>query len=606
MASYTYDRTLEEHKLRLGSMTYEQEQALYQKNMALWQYCQDFWAPAVELGEKSYDRLFGNFFSAAEKSEMALQDKVPIEIPEGMPKLQAMVGMMELSRKDGVIVAQGPEDAPSAEVANIILKTIERSTALKSQETDAFKAGIITGMPQVAFFDLPRDIMSGRVLDANVENWKAVYIDPNFRRQDLSDADFIIRVRLVSKDQAISIAPDRAEEIDGEFAHLPILGGGYGAAITSEDRPDIYEWRTNSANLYNRTGRVYLIERQHLIRTSTKLMVSPNATEAEYIPSSWSPERVQQWKAEHPDYEEVEMPVRVLWVTTCLASGLLLKHEPHWYQEGEYAAECYVPQFLNEKPVGWFQFANMNLKVGAIAKTEHIHSIRLATNGPVAIQEGTLANESDVTNELARPDGRIITKRGVSAGEAIQRIERNNSKQDWELLYNETMLTNDRLLVDRNVEGGAQSSQESAKVVQARVTQTLNKQAVYLQNLHQFILRNRRKILKMLPYVMTTEQVIRYVDEKNGTTVEVEVNKPTGYDWTGAATQIANNISAAEYDYVEAETDTSVTGRLNELVAFQEMMQAGAAVPPDLWPSFIACLPNSIAQKFSAEIAKKA
>lgn len=602
--NYSYDQNLKEETLVMGKMTWEEEQQLVNKNLAIWQYCQDFWRPAVELGERSYERLFGNFFSEAEKAEMKLQDKVPIEIAEGMPKLQAMVGLMELSKKDGVILPQDGVDAPPAEAVNIILKSIERQTSLKSMETDAFKAGIISGTPQLIFFDQPKDPLSDRTLDINLENWKAVYVDPNFRRQDLHDCDYVVRVRLANKEQCLAIAPERAKEIENEFSALPMLGNsGYGSSSTSEDRPEMFEWKAKASDLYIRTGRVYIIERQHLIRTKVNLMVSPDSEEAEVIPSTWEPERVQAWMQAHPTYQPIELPAKVLWVTTCTASGLLLNHLPHWYQEGEFACECYVPQFINEKPTGWFQFANANLKVGAIAKTEHIHSIRLATNGPVAIQHGTLENEQDVTYELTRPDGRIITKRGISAAEAIQPIQRNNAKQDWELLYTESMLTNDRLLVDRNVEGGAQSSQESAKVVQARVSQTLNKQAVYLQNFHQFLLRNRRKVLKMLSYVMTEPQVIRYIGD-DGQAQEVEVNQPE-MDWSGTATKIVNNLNGARYDYVEGETDTSVTGKMNELMAFQDLMQAGAAVPPELWPAFVASLPNAIAQNLAKKIQEQ-
>ena len=600
---------LREQDYVLGEMSYEQETALASKNIMIHEQDSRFWSPRLLKGKDLFGAVIGDkIFTDPEKAEYARQDKMLLTIPELIPKMNALEGMQIAGRRPGVIIAEGAEDAPDTSVASRILMNIQSQNQLSAELTGAFINAMITSYPTFIFYDIPTDWTKKKTLELYHEAWDAVLPDPNFRMVDLSDADRLTRVKAVTTERLIEMYPDREKAIRerikvGRFDSESYIGGN---AFTSDQRRTLFTQLANAYDAYARTGLIYVIERQHFVYKNATLWISPTSEQPEILPSTWSPEEVEKWKSVNPAYAPVQRKVRILWVTSCTSTGVLLANKEHWYQENEFAAEMFVPKMLDNMPYGIVEFLAGSVKMKNASRIEHLHSLRMVNDQVLKIKEGAVKNAQDLEAESGRVGGKIIIDKDHEM-EDVQHMEQRRENMGWADLSAAAQDDIDRLFMDRNIEGGVQSSQESGKVVGMRIQQNQMKQQPYLSSYNLFDLRVHRKALRMLPYVLTEPQILRYVDEKNQVG-QVELNQPEAFDWvTGAVTRIKNNLAGAKYDYRATHGDDSETGKQFELQQFSEVLQnVLPSVPPEDWPFLLSTIPNRLAQEFGRKLQEQA
>lgn len=591
----------------LGKSSPEEERKVVAWTMARYESWRSWWSSRIEEGKRLQDLVAGwNIFSADDLAQMQKERKVPIQIPELWPKFQAMLGMAMLGRKSPQMVAIGTEDSLGTAAAEIILSNETRKSRLPDAEERNIREGIVTGYPQVVFFDRA-DQTSQKRLEAVKASWASVVMDPMWKEEDLSDCSGIFWSKPVTKEMAIDRHPDRAKEIEQGFQGTE-NDFSEDMGFTSADRSRFFSAMRVADSEYEKTGRIQLIEYRTLLTKDASIWYNAEQDAYEQRPPEWDDNRWQAWLQENPGYSEIKRKVKILWLTSFLANGTLLENRPHWYQDGEYDCNVYVPQWHDEMPVGVLEFASANAYMAALVQTERVHSLRLANDQLTITTEGAFKNEKDVPSEISRPGGRLIKNRNIPMSEAIQFPPNRSMQNGWGELYAESQFANDRLTVSPNVEGGTQSSQESAKAFTARVQQSTTKAAPYLTSWQRHILRNRRTFWRMLQQTMTEHEILRYFQpDSENKTVEVEVNAPAEFDMLGQATRIMNRLDASDFDFVEAVGDNSVTGRENELNAFSVVMQqVMPAVPPENWVEVLKEIPNSICQKIADSVKKKA
>ncbi len=592
----------------IGQMSYEQEQNLAAKNLLLHESDSRFWAPRLTKGKDLFGSVIGDkIFSDAEKAEYARQDKMLLTIPELIPKMNALEGMQIAGRRPGVIIAEGAEDAPDTEVANRILMNIQSQNQLQGEMTGAFINGMITSYPTFIFFDRPTDWTKKKTLELYHEAWDAVLPDPTFRTYDLSDADRLTRVKAVGLERLIEMYPEREKVIRqriqaGRFNSDNFVGGN---AFTADQRRTLFTQLTNAYDVFARTGLIYIIERQHFVYQNATIWISPGSEQPELLPFEWTEEEVAKWKQVNPSYAPVQRKVRILWVTTCTSTNVLLENKAHWYQENEFAAEMFIPKMLDNMPYGIVEFLSGSVKMKNASRIEHLHSLRMVNDMVLKIKEGSVKNVQDLEAESGRVGGKIVIDKDHDMTD-VAYMEQRRENMGWADLSMAAQDDIDRLFMDRNIEGGVQSSQESGKVVGMRIQQNQMKQQPYLSSYNLFDLRVHRKALRMLPYVLTEPQILRYIDDKNQPG-QVELNQPVDFDWmTGAVTRIKNNLAGAKYDYRATHGDDSETGKQFELQQFSEVLQNVLPnVDPEFWPFLLASIPNRLAQEFGRKIQAK-
>lgn len=593
----------------LGKVNADQERQLSAYLLNTFESLRSFWSPRHTFGQQIIDAIGGKFFTTEMKAEMTAQRKVPIEIAEGWPKFSAMVGISILSMKSGGILPQGEEDAPDAEFMQVVSKVIDNETGMKTLRAFAVRDAYATGCPQFIILDRPVRNLDGKTMAAYFPSWRSGFLDPLCRDfEKLSDCRNVGFQHLFSKADLLRRYPHRKAQIEEAFAGVSSLGDVQGTGLTAEERSTYFAAVETGRTEVETLGRIHLIELFSLVAQTRTLWVSPNSDQPEDL-EGWDEQRVAQWRQANPEYQPIEMEVDVLWVSSVLMTGQVMENRPHWFQEGRYPLSCLVLQSHNDLPVTPLQYAMPNWKLQTIAKTEHIQSIRMATDGLTIVREGAIKNEEDLHWELTRPGGRVVAKRGFNPSDVLHRLPNQREQVAWADVYAEAQMTNDRLTVDRNLEGGAQSSQEAAKVVQLRVTQMQNKSAQAQMAVNAFARDIEDCKLKMLPKLVTEETAFRYIDESNGKgqPKKVVANQVVETDPLGDPIKVINRLDAAKYDVVEVETDDSPTGKEAELSSFVMIMQnILPSVPPEYWPVVLSQIPNSICQKIAREAKARA
>ena len=150
------------------------------------------------------------------------------------PMCNMVSGQQRRSRKSTVVVPLENGDNATADQWTKILLSIYKREGVYSTISDAFHQGpCITGMNLLhVYMDYSKDPVSG---DIKVDNcaYNSFFIDPYFRKPDLSDCSFVWRRSYLSHTAAAALMPDRYEEImalpgnptgtgrDGRFQYMP-------------------------------------------------------------------------------------------------------------------------------------------------------------------------------------------------------------------------------------------------------------------------------------------------------------------------------------------------------------------------------------------------
>ena len=567
-----------------------------------------FWSPSIETGTDVWKKVMGVIFSPEAMAEMNAKRMIPVEIAEGWPKFLAFMGLGAVSQKNGIVVANYPAEAATPEMVNTALNAIKSQEKVQSLRTGAFGDVAVTGYPQAIWVDKPINILDGQSLRIERGLWSSTIFDPNFLREDYQDASLIHRVMYPRREDLEAMYPDRAKEIKEAFR---MAGSDQTAqavseyGVTSEDREEILSAIKASQGETSKTGRVHIIERHALIRKPVEVYYLEESDKWQAI-FGWDEEKQKEWKAANPGAKPMRVNANVHWVTTFTMNGQLLENRPHWFQEGRFNCEVLVAMMANGRPVGVFEFATTNWTLSAIAKTEEVHSLRLNNGAPTVIQEGTVTNVDQLQDELASPNGRIFTRRGVPANAAIHTLDIKRDNVQWRDLHSETAETNDRLTLDRNVEGGAQSSQEAAKVFGARVAQVKNKFSTVLDNMNDFGLRLDALIVRAWQILTKSHTLIRWSDPETGKTQNAEFNVPQGYNiFSGDPIAVVNRLDLCKYELAFTEVDNSQSGRANELEQFASLMQSIASTPQQFWGTLLSKIPNKIAKEAGEEIKQQ-
>lgn len=595
----------QDHELGDKDLPIAVQNAIVARSLLRWDSFQSFWSKRLEEGKANFDALVGNIFSDAEKEEYRRQDKIILQIPELVPKVNALEGMQINGRREGVIVPVGGEDAPDTEVIGHVVKAIQHKNHLDLELTAAFTDGIVAGYPAVMWFEKSKSFEQNAELEVFHEQWDACLLDPKFSRRDFSDGEEVIRVRTMSRQQLIATYPGRRAAIEKQIPEgstFDRAAFNMEGTYTASERDTIFNQVNSQGDLYSRTGLIYVVERNHFVMRKVTVYASQYSDQVEILPPEWTAAEVNRWKEFHPEYHAIEREMRILWVTTCTPTGLLLENKPHWFQENEFPCEIYIPRLWNNKVYGVVEFLKGSLKGRNVTKIEHLHSLRMSNDDLMIVKEGALVNAKDAAVEKARTGGILVRSR-FSQAEDISFPLNHREQLGWADMSLDFLSDIDRLSVDRNFEGGTQTSQESGRAIDKRIAQTQVKYSPYLSTFNLFNLRVTRKILLMIPVVKTEHEILEYIDPKTKEHKTVELNQPV-YDWIGeAVARVKNNLCGAKYDYREAEGDNSVTAKEHEMLVFNELLdRLGRIQEVQLWPFLLTSVPNRMAQEFGQKL----
>lgn len=555
-----------------------------------------FWQPAIEMGRLCYRYVKGQVLSDEEIAQFESDDKVVVQVSVLKPKIDSIIGTAANSMKDGIVLANGAEDADKTAAAMVVLKAIERDSMLKAEELAALQDSAVTSVPAWFFLEnVDGDDPDEPGLSVTRQSWDSVLPDPAWRDPRLRDLRWIIRQRRMTLDEIESKYPD-SDIRQRILENKEVLSDSITA--TAGEVESYKSAVSRSREMYDATGMVLVLEMIEMVRLKVMIVRNQFTGDTEIMPAFWDDQEKQLFIQQHPDFEVTESYERVCWVTTTSGTGELLDSGSHWFQGGKFPCWPVCPGQMDGKFIGVVEPVMDMQKAYVYAETEYTHSIRTLNNNLWTIISGSVANIEDFRRQRSAAGGTVVIEEGYTR-DSVGPIENRREQTafiDWKSSCSETISS---LTVDRNMEGGTQSSQESSKAIDARITQNIARLSPVFLNFHNARMYGRRLLMKAIPYAVPLGKVYRLVDERNEVK-SVMAGQPSEFD--SVAAQMYLDINGVDYDYMETEADNSVNGVENERRLFEQFMSSYGNAPPEVFRHAAKSYPSRSVQMLAKEI----
>ncbi len=219
-----------------------------------------------------------------------------------------ITGYQRRNRKSVVSIPQEDADQQVADQLSKLLLWANNGSNMLYTLSEAFEGSLVTGMNLLSFWmDYRKDPVSG---DIRVDNmsYNGYLIDPFFKKQDLSDCNYIWTRKFLSKKQIISLMPERKGEIEamnprnaqnGRFNFLPqnydfaskdllaydefwYLDYRDSQVLVDDETGETFEWNGDEENLKLFLSRYPQVNTRKIQVPTTQLAVVVNTNKTFY------------------------------------------------------------------------------------------------------------------------------------------------------------------------------------------------------------------------------------------------------------------------------------------------------------------------------------
>lgn len=194
----------------------------YERAYQLWN---TFYAEAY----KDLSYYLGNQWSLEELSYLNNQRRSSFTYNKIRRLINLVSGLQRKNRLSSVVrpIENAAED--TATLLSDTLQYVMQYGGGYEAISTAFKGALTTGLCFLSpWVDYRDDPINGDI-KFNIDEWNAVILDPFFTKKDLSDCSFVARRKFISRTEACSLIPDKADLIqslpwgsrDDKFTYMP-------------------------------------------------------------------------------------------------------------------------------------------------------------------------------------------------------------------------------------------------------------------------------------------------------------------------------------------------------------------------------------------------
>lgn len=633
--TFEIDETEEKYSLEKLKVKSEEWLKLWTKNLLFYDAYARFWKNRLDTAKKCMDYMRREIFTYGQRTKYKdVQGKIPVEPQEMKPVITALCDQIKEMVQSSMVTTEDetpPENAASPEVVNVVLKWLFNKLKLERKKKKALRQGLTVGYPQWIWFDMRRAVGEiSAFLEASLLPWDSTLCSPYFEEEDGSDIDDIIRVAFRTKHEMLEHYPDREKALE-EHEKMKEDPGYIKQLLqmensnTSEERKSILHTMINQARFDSMEGYYFVAERVFCVEKMQTVHIKQGEGDEEddvvLLPPDWSKSRKEDWLAAHPEYDVSDTrPVKTLWVTTIDTTGFIWENGEHWYQNnGELPGKCYIPDMIDRNPIGAGEDMLPYILAIAVSKTEGLDQVRKGTGTLTKIEEGSVKNPKHLNRELSKANGVIIIRKKAKSGmKSVEQEKRtpNTTFLDYEEREREQLKKvhniNESIM-------GATNPRQSKIAKDKEISQGMAPQSSYIENYSNFDLDLTQLLCNMIPYAVTEHQIIEVKDEYGekdlqdpATGQPPEVNAP-GFDYSGQASIVANDLTSAKYRIIPVPSEDTPTSRERDLREFVELLEAVGntlfQINPKLLANILMTWPNRYAKeagKFLLEYADQA
>lgn len=467
------------------------------------------------LARDYYD---GKQWTKEEIATLKQRGQPPIVFNRIKRKVDSILGVERNRRTDPKAYPRTPKDEQSAEIVTQALRFVADQTRLNNIFSGAFECGMIEGAGAAeVIMDGPEDIK------VQIIPWDEFIFDPRSSRHDFSDARYLGVLKWMDADDAISLYPDKAKEIE---ASISGSDRAFVADQSVEDKPSSGTW----------------IDRKR--------------------------RRVQVCQLYYKQGSEHNYAVVV--------GSVLVSDGPSYYRDEKGKTICPIEAFsayVDRENCRYGVVADMRGPQDEInhrrSKAVHfLHSRR------VMAMQGSVADVSQAKREIARPDGwvEVVDPQAVQVLDTAQETTGNlNMLQEAKAEID--------LLGPNNALQGKGTEDQSGRAIIAQQQAGLAELAPLYDRFNDFKLRVYRACWARIKQFWKAPKWIRVTDDPNAPQF-IGLNQVQGIDPMTMQPQVMNPVAQMDVDIILETGPDTVTLQSEEFEQLAQIMPQLAVLPP--------------------------
>lgn len=494
-------------------------------------------------------------WSKADKEALAEQGRPAITINKIKPQINVLSGYQRLNRYDIDFLPRTPDDQKLCDVRKGVTKFIMDECDYEYNESQVFIDGAISGIGWFEVrYDWDYDTMDGEVKIIRESPFN-IYVDPEARKIDFSDAKFIIRAKWVDKEELKLIYKEHAEEIQAQ------------------------------TDLYDREEQEYASLEPLWYQKDTKKLrlvecwYKERKRETFYLLADGSKIPKKEFKIEMLANGSIIKPITIPVdkVRVCVFFGEIeLEHVNSPYDHGEIPFVPFVTYYYgeNDTPAGVVRDLKDPQREINKRRSQSMHVLNTQSNSGWMKEEGAMTpeQENNVRNIGAMPGAIITVAPGALTGGRVQRIQPSNPPNNLLQAVAEAEQDIPSISgINEALMGTDMAASSSGRAIELKQKQAVTQIAPLFDNLRKakkkitYLLWGKRGRKGLIPQYYTDAKCYRIVGT-NGQQQFINVNQPAVVNdpIKGVIQTTLNDLSQGEFDIVIADTPATATQRISQ------------------------------------------
>jgi hypothetical protein len=526
-------------------------------------------------------------WQADDAAELINRGQAPLTFPLIKQMCDWTIGTERKTRIDWDVLPRQDSDVKIANVKKDVLKWIsdingagwERS----KQFADVVKVG--EGWTEECYSDNKGE----EGLTIRYQDWKGLWRDPYSRSNTLRDCRYLHRAKWLDLDYAISMFPDRANELSAKAvdtldpmleqmeleASLPMMFYGSQNPLRGSTTMGIYGVSGTASITRKARRRVLMVETWFKRAVNTPLLLGDSADDLNGTAFNPQDPIHRQAVASGGTLNLVDSVTQQMWCAIW-TPGLLIRINKSPYKHGRYP---FTPAWAYRRHRDGMAYGIVRpARDSQDEYNKRRGKILFELNTSMVLYEQGAMDEVDEDRnleELRRPDGEVrLNKGGLEMVKVIKGTDTMEGQikmlaESKENVYESSGVTRENT--------GTSTGDQSGRAILAKQQQGSVTTAELFDNYRQAIQESGQKMLSNAEQFITLPKLVR-IAGPDGAMAWVGINQPQVDPATGQV-KWANDITDSEADFIVDETDFRETVRM---AMAESMFELIGRLPPTM------------------------
>ena len=236
---------------------------------------------------EDFEFSLGKQWDDSDRKELEDIGVLALTINKIHPIMQLLLGIESQNRTDYRAYPEGEEDSLTADIVTLLLKNAMKRSDGNYKISEEFEDGLMCGEGYLEpYIDNTWDLLNGQL---KFKKWMndEVYVDPDAREYDLSDARYVFKVvRGLTKDEVIDLFPDKEniiKKIDSARITENSFTGGEHDVLGVSVEKEGYQGDTSAQGGEDAEQGFDLIEYQYVKRVKRWVIFDKNLGAAKMV-----------------------------------------------------------------------------------------------------------------------------------------------------------------------------------------------------------------------------------------------------------------------------------------------------------------------------------